>query len=212
MTRGKIIYVTNDMQVYTTIEFNGDMYPFDNGHGEDIINFFRKQGFRDVCSYERYVKKLDQRYFGYSSEYGMDLVSFKGMYCDDLFDFTKNYTDYLYLINNSDIDVLIGLEEGKTKVPAGALAIIYFQNLREIIQGSVLADFGLPKEELIELMEGIEWDLFALQKEWLYSQQMQIEKWYGQEASALPSGILSLMDRIQDAWEENMNNADTDSY
>ncbi len=54
---------------------------------------------------------------------------------------------------------------------------------------------------LVKLMEDMDWDLFVRQKEWLYSQQIQIEKWYGQSASALPAGILNMMDRIQDAWE-----------
>ncbi len=60
--------------------------------------------------------------------------------------------------------------------------------------------------ELLNLMENMDWDLFKYQKEWLYSQQIQIEKWYGHEASDLPAGILNMMDRIQDAWEDEADN------
>lgn len=35
MTRGKIIYISNDSRVYATCEFNGDMHP--HRHGEDIF-------------------------------------------------------------------------------------------------------------------------------------------------------------------------------
>ena len=34
MTRGKIIYINIDSQVYVSCEFNGDMHP--HRHGEDI--------------------------------------------------------------------------------------------------------------------------------------------------------------------------------
>ncbi len=55
--------------------------------------------------------------------------------------------------------------------------------------------------ELVKAVNQIDWKLFIKQKEWLYSQQCYLEKWYGTEASALPEGILNMMDRIQEAWE-----------
>jgi len=33
-----------------------------------------------------------------------------------------------------------------------------------------------------------------------------MEKWYGHDASDLPAGILNMMDRIQDAWEDEADN------
>ena len=35
MTRGKILYINNDSQVYATCEFNGDMHP--HRYGEDVL-------------------------------------------------------------------------------------------------------------------------------------------------------------------------------
>ncbi len=78
MTRGKIIYIAENMQVYSTIEFNGDMYPFDGGHGEEIIGYFLKRGFWDIYSYQTYVKRMDERYFRYASRYGEELFTFLG--------------------------------------------------------------------------------------------------------------------------------------
>lgn len=59
--------------------------------------------------------------------------------------------------------------------------------------------------ELLNVMENVDWDLFEHQKEWLYSQQIQTER-YGHDASDLPAGILNMMDRIQDAWEGEADN------
>ena len=38
MTRGKIILIQGDMQVYVTCEFNGDVHP--NRHGKEILDCF----------------------------------------------------------------------------------------------------------------------------------------------------------------------------
>lgn len=199
MTRGKIIYVTKEQQVYSIIEFKGGMYPTDGGYGEEIIDFFQGQGFWDIRSYARYVKRLDNRYFGYSFRDG-----FMGFYREGLFDFTENDTDYLYLINRSDAGVQMELEEGKIVVPVDALAIIHYVNLREIILGDEAIEAGASeKSELVKIMDNMDWDLFQRQKEWLYAQQIHIEKWYGQEAAVFPTGILNMMDKIQDAWEND---------
>ncbi len=56
--------------------------------------------------------------------------------------------------------------------------------------------------ELVKAVNQIDWELFLKQKEWLYSQQYYLEKWYGVEAAALPEGILNMMDKIQDAYED----------
>ena len=48
MTRGKIIYINNDSQVYATCEFNGDMHP--HRHGEDISEHFQNGLFQDYKS------------------------------------------------------------------------------------------------------------------------------------------------------------------
>ncbi|MCD8083184.1 MAG: hypothetical protein LUE86_06715 [Clostridiales bacterium] len=195
--------MTKERQVYSTIEFNGDMYPVDGGHGEEIIDFFQGHGFRDIQSYGRYVKRLDNRYFGYSSIYGRELIQSKGLYKEGLFDFTENYTDYLYLINHSDAEVQMKLKEGRVVLPVGALAIVHYQNFREIIPGNGTIEAGVSeKNELVKTMENMEWDLFQRQKEWLYAQQIQIEKWYGQEAAVLPTDILNMMDKIQEVWED----------
>ncbi|MCD8069182.1 MAG: hypothetical protein LUE87_09915 [Lachnospiraceae bacterium] len=64
----------------------------------------------------------------------------------------------------------------------------------------------IPGGELLKVLGNMDWDLFKRQKEWLFSQQIQTENWYGQDASDLPAGILNMMDRIQDVWEDVVDN------
>ncbi|MCC8106882.1 MAG: hypothetical protein LIO99_12930 [Clostridiales bacterium] len=59
-------------------------------------------------------------------------------------------------------------------------------------------------DQLKNVIEQIDWGLFLKQKEWLYSLQCHLERWYGTRAAAFPEGILNLMDCLQDAWEESL--------
>lgn len=51
-----------------------------------------------------------------------------------------------------------------------------------------------------ELLKNMDWELFEKQKEWLAEQVAVLEP-SGSEASGIPEGILNMMDRIQEAWE-----------
>ena len=66
MTRGKIFYIKNDFQVYTTCEFNGDMHP--QRYGEDVLEGFKNGLFQNYNGYERFVENFNRRYFGYDEE------------------------------------------------------------------------------------------------------------------------------------------------
>ena len=54
MTRGKIIFIQGDMQIYATCEFNGDMHP--DRYGEEVLECFRNGFFQNYRSYERFVE------------------------------------------------------------------------------------------------------------------------------------------------------------
>lgn len=59
MTRGKIIYLDSDQKAYSTIEFNGDMYP--EGHGDEIIERFEENYFTSFTVYENFVFRFNLR-------------------------------------------------------------------------------------------------------------------------------------------------------
>ena len=94
MTRGQIAIIT-DSAVYTSIEFNGNMYVRE-GLGEKIIQNLNKVNSYD--DYEKYVSEFNTEYFNYS-EYPLICEKEK---CS--LNFSKNYIDewgseYLYIKN-----------------------------------------------------------------------------------------------------------------
>lgn len=66
MTRGKIIYINHDFQVYTTCEFNGDMHP--QRYGEDVLLGFQNGLFQNRGGYQRFVENFNRKYYGYDDE------------------------------------------------------------------------------------------------------------------------------------------------
>ena len=61
MTRGKIILIQGDMQVYITCEFNGDMHP--NMHGEEILECFKNGLIQNYRGYERFIGSFNRKHF-----------------------------------------------------------------------------------------------------------------------------------------------------
>ena len=53
MTRGKIIYIDRDGKVFSSVEFNGDMYP--DGNADRILEMFEVGFFSHYNNYERFV-------------------------------------------------------------------------------------------------------------------------------------------------------------
>ena len=41
MARGEIIFIDSDRKIYSTVEFNGNLYPDNNGYGREIVNHFQ---------------------------------------------------------------------------------------------------------------------------------------------------------------------------
>jgi len=63
MTRGKIIFIQNDMHVYVTCEFNGDMHP--DRRGEEIFDSFQIGAFDTYQGYESFVRRFNRKFYGY---------------------------------------------------------------------------------------------------------------------------------------------------
>ena len=127
MTRGKIIYIKNDSQVYATCEFNGDMHP--HRHGEDILEHFQNGLFQDYKNYAEFVEKLNRKYFGYDEE----LIGACFEYNNRTIDITDNWTDYLYIINNSSDEWIVATKENEKLLPSHALGIVHYQAIISIV-------------------------------------------------------------------------------
>lgn len=121
MTRGKIILIQGDMQVYITCEFNGDMHP--NIHGEEVVEGFKSGLFRNYRGYERFVGNLNTKYFGYEEELIRESIG-----CGKrTIDVTKNWTDYLYIINESSDEWSVRTKKNEEKIIPHSLAIVHYQ-------------------------------------------------------------------------------------
>ena len=148
MTRGKIIYISKDSQVYITCEFNGDMHP--NRLGEDILEYFQVGLFRDYRGYDKFVGRLNRKYFGY----GEELIKLCFEYTNQHIDITDNWTDYLYIINNSSDEWIIEEKENKKFLPPYALGIVHYQQIINIVvqKENVEKTVILSKKEFIDVM------------------------------------------------------------
>lgn len=127
MTRGKIIFIHDNMQVYTTCEFNGDMHP--NRYGEEVLECFRNGVFQNYRNYERFVENFNRKHFGYDDELITEVFG-----CGkQMIDITNNWTDYLYIINASSDAWNIKAKGNEEKLFPYSLVIIHYQMVREII-------------------------------------------------------------------------------
>lgn len=126
MTRGKIILIQGDMQVYITCEFNGDMHP--NMHGEEILECFKSGLFQNYRNYEKFIRNFNRKHFGYDEELIKESIGCKKR----TMDITKNWTDYLYIINESVVDWSIKTKDNEKKLPPHSLAIIHYQTINNI--------------------------------------------------------------------------------
>ena len=127
MTRGKIMLIQGEMEVYVTCEFNGDMHP--NRYGEDILKSFKNGLLQNYKDYERFVENFNTKNFGYD-----DTLIRKSMVCDKwTIDVTKNWTDYLYIINESSDEWIIKTKQNEEKLLPHSLAIVHYQMLKNIV-------------------------------------------------------------------------------
>ena len=150
MTRGKIIYINNDSQVYATCEFNGDMHP--DRRGKDILEYFKNGLFQEYKRYGGIVEKFNKKYFGYDEE----LIRACFGYGNRTIDITDNWTDYLYIINNSSNEWIVATKENRKTLPSHALGLVHYQELINIVvqQNPENLDMagGLSKREFVDVM------------------------------------------------------------
>ena len=113
MTRGKIATVFDD-KMLVSVEFNGDMYVEDCGHGREVLD--NLESINTEQEYRDFIEAFDSENFNYATESkrngenyfdnkyyknGVEVVNFDR---EDLFDFQKDYfgfwfSDYIYIKN-----------------------------------------------------------------------------------------------------------------
>lgn len=152
MTRGKIIYIDKECKAYTSIEFNGDMYP--DGNADRILEMFEAGYFSNYNNYERFVKRFNKSHYGYEE----DLIE---LFCcneERVIDVKDNWTDYLYIINDSDRQWIIKDKNRSSFLAKRTLAIVYFQQVERMIHRIVHEtgkefSIDLSKEEFVSIID-----------------------------------------------------------
>lgn len=131
MTRGRIFFVEQD-KVYVTLEFNGDMYYFDNGHGRKVIGAFLNHEVQDLHGFVDYVSKFDRENFGYQG-YCAGVVYSINMDQNKSMDIRDYSSDYLYIINRNKEDLTLQCKDKDMICPGGGLAIVHCSNSDKIV-------------------------------------------------------------------------------
>lgn len=127
MTRGKILFIKDNGEIYCTTEFNGDMYP--SGNGGEVVERFEEGYFSDFTRYKRFVENFNRRNYGYEES----LI--KNLYQPDyIVDIRENYTDYLYIINETEKQwTIVDKNNNVAFLPKNSLAIVRFSEVEKII-------------------------------------------------------------------------------
>ena len=146
MTRGKMILLGADQKIYTTVEFDGDIYS--EGHGDEIIQAYEDGHLQAVDSFYNFVARFDRRNFRYA-EYAGEMISWIFGEESKKIDVRENWTDYLYIVNESGEKYTFLTSEGQRSLNTSQLAIIYFQQLKMIKDGKMAIELdgeGIKKK------------------------------------------------------------------
>ena len=151
MTRGKIIYIDRDGKIFSSVEFNGDMYP--DGNADGILEMFEAGLFSNYSNYESFVIRFNKSHYGYEEEL-IHLITYKE---ERVIDITENWTDYLYIINNSDCEWIINGQNGTSFLDKRTLGIVRFQQVERMIhrilhENAKKSSTNISKEEFVDIM------------------------------------------------------------
>ncbi len=132
MTRGMIFYIGKDKRVYRTTEFNGDMFP-ENGNGADFVEKFQQGGFSTFADFKKFVEKFDRRHYGYA-EYGEDIIHLEAAEINEKLDVHKYFSDYMYIINKSEISITVICRDGEHVLNPHQMLILYYNTFDQVIE------------------------------------------------------------------------------
>ena len=108
MTRGKFVVISYN-GVFSTFEFNGDMY-YEGGHGPEVIE--RLGRVKDKTDLNKEVREFNENNHGYKLDAGDTFFE-----AQNPIDFSKDYfenwfSDYLYIKNLAHTEKIIKDRDG----------------------------------------------------------------------------------------------------
>lgn len=153
MTRGKIIYIDEKL-TYISTEFNGDMYP-QMRKGKEIVDEFKNNRLNSVENYTSFLYDFNNKYFNYPEDlfHLYDIQNY-------IIDISNNWTDYLYIINQSNDIYKIKTKEGnEIELLPNKMAICDFQKFVEYVEPlEIIENKLLSKEDFIYYLNELKED------------------------------------------------------
>lgn len=125
MTRGKIVIVTTNT-IYTSVEFNGDMYYSENSNGEAAYNGLNEV--KSLNEYQTFLEKFNEERFEYPEQIYYAISRDEN---DSPFDMVHDYfdmwfSDYLYIKNLDEDDIIIRTKEYNITVKPNEIIVLNF--------------------------------------------------------------------------------------
>ena len=187
MTRGQIVLIT-DKRLYTSIEFNGNMYLDEDcgGYGQEVI-----ESLKNITSYNEYcefVNQFNEEHFGYEDE---PIVFFVATECgtESMLDMTsgnyfdKWFSDYLYIKSIRDEDILIVDKNGKQiTLQKGDIVALDFGEFTDKCEAfSIVTNITIKtlEERVIELCEEQGWRVNVYEQDIELFQQSPLGEDFG---------------------------------
>lgn len=162
MTRGRFVLITEDnngnMHYYISTEFNGNMFPYDEGYGVEFLKTYTADNIHSLKEWKKYVEKFNDKYFNYNDEllywevteenrkicinnwdcytctkrdYCYIEMDFEGV--DNLFDITSynRNSDYTYWLNLTDDCIEIKANNGIVMINSKGGAVFNYNDFYE---------------------------------------------------------------------------------
>lgn len=99
---------------------------------------------------------VDNKHFQYVKNDGIEMLKL-AKYCRAKgLNFENSLTDYVYIINESDLDIEIHGKDGKVIVPIETMAIFHFNIMQDIVVRRInIEEVPLDKSEFVRIITGL---------------------------------------------------------
>lgn len=144
MTRGKFVLITKDekenIHFHISTEFNGGMYPYDEGYGVQILEDYSADNINTLEEWKQYVERFNKEHHDYDEPIIDEITEINRQKCicnwncsscskrdccyinsdfegvTDIFDITswKYHSDYSYWLNLTDDTIEVKVESNYT--------------------------------------------------------------------------------------------------
>jgi hypothetical protein len=148
MTRGIFVYISDT--ILETCQFNGDMYP--DGMAEQFIYAFKRGKLETKDEFIDFVKSFNKRNYGYPEDVIIP-EEYSNIYDFDYSTlFHLNYSDYVYVINESGDDIPLGDSQW---IENGGLAILTYKVEKIIYRVKITTAEESRKKAKVHLAKNI---------------------------------------------------------